>query len=456
MMNIFNYKNNKKGAILITSLLVLGVLLILSAYFIIFNVTEAKISRSQIASIQSYYLAEAGVNEVIWRIKNDWETDFETTPDCVTFSSSTISNDLFFPNSSYEISIGNSNCARGEIIATSTIFLNEGKTAQRIIKTEVFKATGSLTEDSPIFSGGSSENIDMFFSKINIYNGNIFSNKQIKIKLGSDVYVEKKTLSTNQVQVDWFSSLTTEAICSDDECQAGCDIITECPPSSVSIPIVDFESADSNSYKSQAQSAEDGGNCEILCNGTPCSNECVFDEDDFEDLLWQIGQDGEMEINNKVTYIDDGKIDLRGGKHLIVNGVLVADKNIDIGRHGSWGGQSGPSQITINDPGLGEPSGLFTQKNIYFGVYSSFSDIFIDGLIYATLDITFTGIKNSLELTGGMVASKLTFSSISFGKELNFYLDNDMIKEGVWGTSTPPATTPYSPVVIIDHWEESY
>ncbi len=442
----------EKGVILIVSVLILGVLLTLGAYFLTFTLTESRISKSQIAGIQDYYLAEAGVNEAIWKLKNDpvWKSNFETPPGCYNWSANFSRSNTLLPNSSYQAQIQNSDCARGQIIATSSLNLALGKAAQRVVKIKVLKAYGSLTGEGAVFSGGASENIDINASVINVYDGNLFSNHNLDIKWLSDVNVfdnpeteilEGKALAADNLNVSWNSTLDATATCAENICQGNC---TEegCPPVQISMPMVDFDSGDANSYKSKASTTGS-----------------IYTDAKFADLLWQVGQDGTLTLNNEVTYVT-GSIDLKGGRRLVINGTLVADGTINIGEVNCWSNKGqkhcGYNRITINDPGVGKPSGLLTKGKINFGLYSSFQNINITGLIYANDEARLVSVPWSFTINGGILARKIAITSA--WAALNIYLDNSIILEGLWGGSKPPGgtTPPYSPVVTIEHWEESY
>jgi len=459
----------EKGTVLIITSLILGVLLILGSYFLTFTVTESKISRSQVTATQTYYLAEAGVNEAIWKLKNDaeWQSNFETPPTCSTWSASFSKNDTLLPDSSYQVQIQNSDCARGQIIATSTINIVNGKTAQRVVKTKVFKALGSLTGDSPFLSGGTSENISISASLINLYEGNLFSNNNANIDWWSQVSVfdnpstekvEGKALAVNNLSVSWTSTLNATATCAKNVCQGNC-VEEGCPPSVISMPMVDFDSNDPNSYKKKAETAQGAGQCSVLCNGIQCSTKCILTAGEFEDLLWQVGLNGTLTLNNEITYVT-GVIDLQGGRRLVVNGTLVADSTIDIGESECWNKQGqkhcGFEQITVNDPGFGKPSGLLTKSKLNFGLYSSFQAINITGLIYANDEIRLINLPWAFNLTGGLLARKISITSA--WAVLNITLSNQIIIEGIWAGLQPPegGKPPYSPIVTIEHWEETY
>jgi Tfp pilus assembly protein PilX len=459
----------KQGIILIVSALLLGVLLILGAYFLSFTLTESQIARSQDSSVQTYYLAEAGINEAIWKLKNDpeWKNGFETPPACSSWSASFSKSNTLLPNSSYQVQIQNSGCAMGEIISTAFLNLPNGKTAQRIVKTKVFKAMGSLTGNSTVFSGGPSENIAITASLVNIYDGNLFSNNHIDISLFSnvDVYdnpdtseLEGKAIAGGNLNVSWFSTLDSLARCAKNVCQGDCTG-QGCPPSSISMPMIDFDSNDANSYKKKALAKEGAGQCSVLCNGMQCGTKCVYTKQEFEDLLWLAGKDGNLTLNNEITYVT-GSIDLKGARHLTINGTLVADGTISIGENQCWvnKGKSdcGNNQVTISDPGVGKPSGMLTKGKINFGLYSSYQTIEMTGLVYANDEIRIISIPQIFRLTGGLLGRKV--SIVSVWSSINFYLNNSIITEGIWAGANPPGgqTPPFSPVVTVEHWEEAY
>ncbi len=460
---------SEKGVIIILASITLTLLLLLSFYFLNFTVSEFKISESQVKATQVYYLAEAGVNEAIWKLKHDsgWSSSFEEEPGCNNWSDSFSRSNILFPNSSYQVQIQNSDCARGQIISTAQLSLVDGRIVQRELKVKVFKTFGNLTLDSVIFSGGSSENVTIQFSNINIYNGNLFSNNNLDIKHSSTVTVndnpeteevfEGKVLVAKNINVE-PNSLTSTATCSKNVCEGDC-VEEGCPPGSADMPGINFNLEDTDSYYNKAQTLQSGFQCSVLCNGVECATNCIYTPDDFEDLLWQVGQGGTLTLNNEITYVT-GIIDLKGERNIIINGILITDRTVDIGERYCWTKQGdkhcGYNQITINDLGPGKPSGLLTQGKMNFGPYSSFQDINITGLIYAYDEIKIISTPQNFNITGGILARKISFTSAWL--PVNIYLDNTIISEAVWRGPEPPPESEliYSPIVTIEHWEETY
>jgi len=466
-------KKWQKGTVVIITLLTLVILLLLGSYFLNFVLTETKISKSQEDGNRTYYLAEAGINEAIWKLKNDdsWKTNFETDPNWSADFSRT------FPGGSeYSVSIQNSTCGRGEIISIATLPLPGGKTTQRVVKTIVFKALGSPTGDSAILSGGSSENVNIKYSRLRIYDGNLFSNHILSIKGGStvEVYDNPATIDDPETegvienlegqvlvvgnligpeQITKYEAMCAKYICTEKCLPAG----SNCPPASKSTPLVDFESSSPHSFKNRAQAAQDALKCQVLCNGAPCAsqpNKCIYSASEFEDLLEEAGQGGTLILNpnnlrNIIFYIESGDLELKQGCHLIINGALVVYDNLYIGKKGSF-------QLTINQPDE-SPSGLLVRKKIGFGLFLAFQPVNITGVIYSYEAVSMVSMPESFNVVGGIVARKL--SLVSLWQWLNITLDNDIILYGLGYLIDGEVVTPdpeFSPIITIDHWEESY
>ncbi|MFA5386841.1 MAG: hypothetical protein WC322_00395, partial [Candidatus Paceibacterota bacterium] len=263
--NRFYRKKSQKGSVIIIAMGAMLILLLISSYFLSLSVTEYKISKSQIQTLQTYYIAEAGINEAIWRLKNDsdWNLCFTSSTaycDCYdwTTSSQKEAGSLIFGNS-YTVSIENSSCGNGEI----TTMASSTHGNQRIVKIKVYKALGSLIESSSVFSGSPSGEITIHASKINIHNGNIFSNNNINIKSASTVnlYDNQSTIEQeglafayNNINIT-DSSFNSSSTCSKKGCGPNCPV-DNCPPEKQAMPAVDFDSGLASSYKNKAINAQ--------------------------------------------------------------------------------------------------------------------------------------------------------------------------------------------------------
>lgn len=453
----------EKGAIIIIVFAVFGILLVMGAYFLNFIIAESRLSKSQRIGAQTYYLAEAGVNEVIWRLKhnNDWKQNFIQPPYCENFERE-LSRE--FSGGQYTVSIKNYACGRGEIISIATLPFGSGKTAQRKVKVLVSRAFDSPTEYSSLFTDGPSENMTIHNTNLNVSKGNIYSNSKIDIVGSSRVTVEKKALAIQDLSYPQ-GSLSSLANCARNECNpdsATCEYPlrvqggkTGCPPDQSTLPAVDFDSSSPNSFKSRAQAFQNLGQCSVLCNGNQCGNKCIYSSTEFENLLWQVGQGGTLTINSKITYVT-GPIELRGGRNLIINGSLIADGKIDIGVVNKWRNNTGSNRIKITRPSSSSSSGLLSKQKIEIGQYSSFLEsLDIEGVIYTNQNIGISGISASaVDIKGGVIARKIDLNNLF---QINILFDNEVILYGLGyvidGFYIPPED---SPVITIDHWEEQY
>jgi len=450
------YNNEReKGVILIFAILVLSIILFTSIYFISFSLTGSKISLSQANATKAYYLAEAGVEEAIFKLKNDasWKNAFETQPtiedpNCSSWSIPDYErNPVLFDQGSYKISIENLGCARAKITSISAIIIEGKKIAQRVIKTEVFKSinTDNNISNFGIFTSGSSENITISsVSPFNIHNGSIFSNNKIKLQFSSDVNVDEKALANNKIDISswpFTSYLNASSICANNICEGDCS--EGCPPAEVLMPKLGF-----NSYLQ----ASKNNDCSLI--RTDGETNCYFSSSEkFEKMLWDNYPDI---ILNGVIYVN-GDINIRAGQDMVVNGTLVSGegKNINIGEENAWFRSEWPyvrygsCNIKIYRPSENSPSGILAQKKINIGGWlgTGAESLYIEGLVYSGHEMKVSSINAPIEIHGGIATSKFTLSSMWNGVDI--YLDSDAIID-TFGNSE------YSPVISINHWEEEY
>lgn len=463
-----------KGAILIVAVIASMILMAISAYFLNSLVVEMKITESIDSGQKSYYLAESGINEAIWRLKNDneWSENF-INPNINPGPDGNYWSDSFQRESEEqgEYSVEIQNIAPGEAVIHSTAktsFFSED--VKREAEVTVFKALDSPTDEAVLFSGGSGSNIIISHSNLNIDGGNIFSNHNLIIQGNSIISLydnqeteklEGQVLSTQNIVLNSSSTLEEyTAICSQNNCTEMCN---QCPAEEKSIPIVDFDSEEDTSLKNRALDQENKDNCSIICNSVgessyECSNKCYLKEKEFEDLLWNIGENGTLTLNNDITYIT-GEVDVRGSRKLIINGALVAENSIFIGTKKDWKRKgdkhSGYNHLEINNPNRNKPSGLLTKNKIDFGAYSLSNDSLLEGVIYAGDEIKMVSLPHQLNVIGGLMARKLNF--ITLWEGLNINLNNDIILRGLGYIVDGEVVEPiFSPIIEVEHWEEVY
>lgn len=395
------------GFIMVMTTVVLAVLTTLVIYTVNFTITENRIAGSQLITVQTYYLAESGIAAAIWKIKNDatWKNNFETDPNwAATFTQSP----ALYTNGSYEIAITNSGPARGEITSTGVLNIN-GHEARRVIKIAVFKATG----DSPLANNATyaDGNIDINYSLINIYNGDMLSNNNILFSFLSTINVDGDIKAVNNINQEWFATVTANNLLEG--------------VAFMSMPAISFDNpGDQNSYKNRANA--------------------IYTENQFETLQ---KDNAVLTLPGPITYVT-GDVYMRGGTNLIINGVLATDGNVYPGYYDPsccWQGRCGAANITVNQPTGNLPSGILTKGRINFGgCLGNFNAI---GILYANDKINIVSIPGSFNLTGGMASRKLTI--ISVGQGINITRESNAVANA-FGDPI------FSPIVTVEHWEEEY
>lgn len=408
-----NYTNNQ-GFILLVVFLVVFLLLLMAMYFFSFIITELKISKNQSIAEQCYYLAEAGVEETVWKLKYDetWKTNFENG-NCNPCQFSR--QNVFFTGGGYSVQVQSTGNAKGEVTSTGTYTFFSGKTAQRIIKIKVFKALNpNPVEGIAIFSGDG--DVSFLGSIAHLYEGGIFSNEDIEVKLFSNVWTSETASAAGQIEVDPYSTLTAEG-------GSGGNW------PAIVMPMIDFDSGAANSYKYKAQ-----------YNYNPPQ---VYTQQQFADLL----KDNPNLTINGITYVT-GQVKIKRGQHLTVNGVLVADGSVSVGI--GWQDPSGTADLIVNNT-AGQPSGVLTKASIKTGVFGGVIDAGGEGgggLFYASDSIDFdTFLPSAVTIKGGLISRKII--SASLWNALDVTYDSSIIM-------TALALPEYSQVVTVEHWEEQY
>ncbi|MFH1597637.1 MAG: pilus assembly PilX N-terminal domain-containing protein [Patescibacteria group bacterium] len=398
----------RNGFVLISSIVVIILLMLLGVYFLNFTLTEYRIAKSQTVGIQDYYLAEAGIHEMIWRLKHDtdWRNSFETNP---TWSTQFTQDNALLEGGSYTVTIQNTDQAQGEVTSTGTMVVG-GQTSQRIIKTTIYKAIGeNPTADLAIYDNG---NIDFDDSIVNVYNGGLFSNNNVLIKGDSEVDVQKKIQAVNQINISWTADVTAEAYESANYPPA---------PDSVIQPAIDFDSEDPTSYKNQA-----------------IAENHLYTESEFATFL----------ANNPSTTLDGiyyvtGRVDIKRGMDITINGILASDGSIEVGT--KQNPKTEPfAKLTVNHT-EDVPSGILCKNKIDFGAYTQ--AITIQGLLYSLQQIDMVSLPSQFDLVGGFYSRKL--HTISLWNVLNITYDEETVNTTIGSPS-------FSPTIYVEHWEEEY
>lgn len=405
---------NQLGVELIITILLMTTILFLAAYLLDAALIENRIAQSQSWGARTYYLAEAGIQDMVWKLKNDagCKQNFETNPAWTATFSRT---DPFGAgNGSYTITITNSGLAHGTIVSIGTIGLGNGATSQRIVKTAVFRAMGQAgIGDNGAYADG---NIDIALSNIYFHDGSSHSNNNYNIKAFSTVNVDNNINVVNQYIESWLSNVNVGGSIH------AANYPHQPAAAAIQMPAVDFDSAAANSLKNQAT--------------------IVYSQSQF-DTLMQNNQN--LTLPGPITYVD-GDIDVKGAQTLTVNGLLVAGRDFNFASSRCRGSRCGNSHLTVIRT-AGQKAGIFAKRKIYFNLWSG--NINVNGVVYANdqFNLLSLPLGYNINITGALIGRKLTITSVWL--PINIYYDNTVINEALGITS-------FSPVMTVEHWEEEY
>ncbi|MDD4900702.1 MAG: hypothetical protein PHS62_01150 [Patescibacteria group bacterium] len=401
-----------RGVALILTILLMALILFLSLYLLTFTLTEDRIAKSQAWGAKTYYLAEAGIQEMVWKLKNDstYKQNFETNPGWT--ASFTRVNPFGAGNDSYTVSIANSALAHGVITATGSIDVGSGKTSQRIVKTYVYRALGEPpVKDNCGFTDG---DINISYSLANFYGGSAYSNNVFTINGVSTVNIDTNLNATGNFIKSLFSTVNV-----------GGEIHAQnYPPAAeyIPMPAVDFDSESSSSWKNMAT--------------------VVYTASAFDTLM---ANNQNLTLPGPITYVD-GDIDVKGGQTLTVNGILVSGRDIIVGHSLYRGSRSGSNNIIVNHTD-GQAAGILAKRKINFESWTGQTNI--TGTVYANDQISITNFPFgfSFTVTGGLIARKLTITSA--WQPINIYYNNAILVEALGASE-------FSPLITVEHWEEEY
>jgi hypothetical protein len=422
------FSSNEQGLALVVVVLLMFLMFSAALYLLDFSMTEYRMVNSQKSGLKTYYLAEAGLNEMIWRIKNnsDYKEGFRNDPD---WTKTLTRVDPFGEGAgSYTVTIRNSQKGRGEIVATGTTSISGDSAAQRVVKTRIFQALapsedGDSTSTVDINNSAllADKEVKISHSDIDI-NGTIHSNDTVKVNgFGTKVYVKEDLEAAGKFSKSFIADVEVDGKISDSKDHAP-------PPPELDMPTVSFDKEDPDSFKNKADE--------------------IYSEQEFKQLLND--SDGSVMFgdasSSAIIYVT-GDVSIRADTDLTIYGALIAEGRIEVGKG------SGPvklfckgeyTSLSINHI-EGEPAGLVAKDDIKFGFCLRSSNV--DGVVYAGKRVRIMNFTDSIDINGGV-----------FGREIHiFSVWNDMAmeyNEGIIGDTLYP--TEYAPMIKVDHWEEEY
>lgn len=395
------------GFTLVASLILLSLISLLAGYFIASAIADLEIASAYGATNQAYHLAEAGVAEMLAKLQSDANLSnaffLNTLTPETTISSRT---GVFVASDSYEVSAQSVENGVADITSTGTTPTKNGF-ATRVIRQRLGTATGTYAElPFTILSAGTGgqQNGDIEIrTPVSVSGSDFHSNHDIRIgQYGSLTVTDGDVRAGNNITIHPEGSLTVT------------NGITEEGVAAIAMPQVDFDSANSTSWKNRATEIMTPAQFDALAGGT---------------------------ILNGIIFVDGTPGILN--RDLTVNGLLVIGGNFTL---------QAPGILTINaDPEI-SGSGILVSGDLALE-----STAAIEGALFSASWLTVTKTSSSpsdmqITIVGGMVAWRIRTGNTGSGSPPTITITYDpTILSAPFGQSSGDA-----PRLLLDHWEEQY
>ncbi len=397
--------NKQEGFVLITSVMILMAMLLVGSYLISSSDSENKISQAQTVATRDYYLAETGINEMLWKIQNNPTTKNNFLAGTLSESDSiTRNNVLGDSRASYNVAAINTTSSEAWIIATATYQLAD-HVSQRVVKSYISKATNNYTNPWPFstFSGGrgGQQNGNFNFTGSGVVlilnGGRLHANQVLKVQKAEIQINDGVVSSSNVINETAGGKITLN------------NSYRSVPTSTVDMLQIDFDSSDPNSWKSRATA--------------------VYSTSQFNSLPNNTTLNGIIFVNGNASVV---------GKNMTINGVLVTSGSFSLTEAGQ--------NFTVNfDPAYG--GGILSKGNLF--VTTSGGTILLNGLIYSGNNLNFTSSGTNFIINGAIAGFDSNITASGGAITLNYTPANI-------APVTDPTYNPNAPLIVITHWEEEY
>ncbi len=423
---MFN-KMKKFGAYVSIVVLILMMVLLSASYFYAGSLlSELAIARNNKAASVAFSLAEAGVQEAIYRVKQTDST--ERAQFGLQNGFSTFNHDpALLLQGGYIVEIANSGPFVAMVKSIGT-YRTGTRLTRREIRVGIAEASANYTGGAIFGGGGAGESIadlDFWAAAVNIFKGSIFSNRDVNLKFGANLNIESAYTDPldPKVRIDGVqalddvvnqnSVLNCNCLIEDDgdPDTRQCDPPPGCTPSvlpaKLGMPHMNFDY-----YKTLAVlQGQYYGSQNDFKNGFPKDSSKTY---------------------NGVVYID-GTLDIDNNRNMTMNGALASSGSISITK----------GQLTIA-PGADGFSGVLSQRDFIVGSEGNFNGT---GLVYTSDRAEFdSSTTYSTNLTGGILTRRTWFSGF---RAVNITLDPSIINNTLKNSGE-------TPVIEINHWEEEY
>lgn len=395
----------QEGFVLITSVMILMAMLLVGSYLISSSDSEKKISQAQTVATRDYYLAEAGINEMLWKIQNDPTTRNNFLDGNLSESDNISRNNVLGDSrASYTVSAFNTTTSEAWIIATATYQLSD-HVSQRVVKSYISKATNDYSNLWPFstFSGGrgGQQNGNFNFTGSGVVfilnGGRLHANQVLKVQKAEIVINDGVISSSNVINETAGGKVTLN------------NSYESVPTSTVNMLIIDFDSADPNSWKNRAT--------------------ITYSASEFNSLPDNTILNGIIFVNGNASVTK---------KNMTINGVLVTTGSFSLNNSGQ------NFTVNFNSPYGG---GILSKGNII--LVSSGGINFLNGLIYSGNNLDITSSGTDFLINGALAGFDSNITASGGPITLNY-------KPEYVAPVADPMYNPNAPLIVITHWEEEY
>jgi len=392
----------KPGYALATILILMGVALFGIGALVTTSTLEAKISRSQVEGTSSYYVADAGMADAVWRLNTNttYEAALANGTLNVTYTTTNV------PQSGQGYTVVMKTSAQGAGYATVTVDAtsNNGTfVAHREVQSNIFggqSANATLGNDA-VLAGG---NFSISGSgNVNITNGDLYTN-------GNAGFIQTNV----NMSPNWIRAVGNYSKQQGNVNARGISA-TNFPAAAaaVSVPGINFSYYQTNNTTSytaaQFTTAIKNANVNATFSG-PVTY-----------------------VNGNVTITNS----IGSGKNITITGLLVVNGTLTI--------NSGISNLVmnVNDPGNGL-SGIIASSNVSL----SSGNLNVNGLLYSAGNYSITNVSN-LTVSGAIVSPFNVAITPGSNVTLNYTAarPNAVFANGTNATAQ---------ALQVQHWEEDY
>lgn len=394
----------KPGYALATILILLGVALFGVGAIISVSGLESKISRSHEEGVKAYYVAEAGVEDGLWKVHNEpTYTDALAAGTLnVTYYSRTSNGNLLIDNTSNDVpALGQG--FKVNIVSTAPHYAtlsaygysdNQSFTAQREVKTTIFLGAAEAPEGSnAIMSGGP---MSVNGGTVHVIGGDWYSSGPISLN-GAHINAESNKIKTTSSYSANGGNVASGGIQSSNQ-----------PPvaTSATVPGFDFRFYKDHNNKS-------------------------YTGHQFNTLIRNSGST--ITLSGPVTYISNALNFSRSGKTINITGMLVIDGSFSL---------NGSTKINVLPDPVSGKSGIFVAGPISLNGSGPMS---IEGLLYSSGALSFNG-SSTIDIDGSFFAAGSIQVNSSHAITVTY---NAARTSSVLDVGTAWA-------VGVQHWEEEY